>query len=277
MQPVPTDFEGLRAAIISRGSAMPKRLEQVAAYALENPDEIAFGTAASIAKAANVQPSTLVRLAHFLGFEGFSHFQSLFKEHIRFRTPSYEERLVALEKDGAINADSQLLRGFFAAARASLDKIEHSISESDFARAVEILGKADTIYLIAKRRSFPLTAHMSYAFSKLGIRHHMVCSPNGVDEEIVQMARQGDAGIAISFSPYAADSVGHARLLNSANIPLVAITDSVFSPLASLASVWLEVAEADFAGFRSLSASLVLAMSLPVAIAEFRRQVENVK
>ncbi len=64
----PKDFDALRSAILERKSSLPKRLTQVAAYALDNPDEIAFRTAASIAGAANVQPSTLVRFAQQFGF-----------------------------------------------------------------------------------------------------------------------------------------------------------------------------------------------------------------
>ena len=59
----PKDFDALRTAILERKALLPKRLTQVAAYALDNPDEIAFRTAASIAGSANVQPSTLVRFA----------------------------------------------------------------------------------------------------------------------------------------------------------------------------------------------------------------------
>ncbi len=58
----PADFESLKAQVVGNQVKLPKRLKQAAAYALENPDEIAFGTAASIAQAASVQPSTLVRL-----------------------------------------------------------------------------------------------------------------------------------------------------------------------------------------------------------------------
>ena len=71
----PQDFEALRAAILERKASLPKRLTQVAAYALDHPDEIAFGTAASIAGSAQVQPSTLVRFAQHFGFEGFSSLQ----------------------------------------------------------------------------------------------------------------------------------------------------------------------------------------------------------
>ncbi|TIS12946.1 MAG: RpiR family transcriptional regulator, partial [Mesorhizobium sp.] len=44
---VPRDFETLRTTILERRTSLPKRIAQIAAYALDNPDDIAFGTAAS--------------------------------------------------------------------------------------------------------------------------------------------------------------------------------------------------------------------------------------
>jgi len=274
---VPRDFESLRSIIIERKATMPKRLAQVAAFALANPDEIAFGTTASIAAASDVQPSTLVRLAHHLGYEGFSDLQSIFRERLRDRTLTYEERLVTLEQASGEDEDANLLSGFISAASQSVNRLAATVQTDTFAKAVDILAAAETIYLIAKRRSYPLTAHMTYAFSKLNIRHQIVASPNGVDPEMVQFATQNDAAIAASFSPYAADSLSQTEALADRGVPVVAITDSAFSPLAAHATCWFEVAEADFAGFRSLSASMALTMALPVAIAERRRKRTHAK
>ncbi|ANK90898.1 MULTISPECIES: MurR/RpiR family transcriptional regulator [Rhizobium] len=274
---VPRDFESLRSTIIERKANMPKRLAQVAAFALGNPDEIAFGTTASIAAASEVQPSTLVRLAHHLGYDGFSDLQSIFRERLRDRTLSYEERLVTLEQTSGDDEDANLLSGFIAAANQSVNRLAATVQSETFTKAVDILAAAETIYLIAKRRSYPLTAHMSYAFSKLNIRHQIVASPNGVDLEMVQFASPRDAAIAASFSPYAADSLSQSQELADRGVPVIAITDSAFSPLAACATHWFEVAEADFAGFRSLSASMALTMALPVAIAERRRKHQHHK
>jgi DNA-binding MurR/RpiR family transcriptional regulator len=269
----PRDFEHLRTLMIERKAEMPKRLAQVAAYSLSNPDEIAFGTAASIASAAEVQPSTLVRLAHYLGYQGFSDLQSIFRARLKEKTLSYEERLNSLEGDGKHIAEAELIGGFMNAASQSIARLASSLDPAQLARATEILAEADTIYLIARRRSFPLIAHMSYALGKLGIRHVMVASPNGVEAEMVDLAGERDAAFAVSFSPYASDTVAQAESFAKRGLPVVAITDSIFSPLAVFSSCWFEIVEADFAGFRSLSASMALAMALPVAIAERRRQM----
>lgn len=269
----PRDFETLRAAMIERKAEMPKRLAQVAAYSLANPDEIAFGTAASIATAAEVQPSTLVRLAHHLGYEGFSDLQSIFRDRLKEKTLSYEERLNILEREHNHIQEAELLSGFLNAAAQSIGRLAASIDPAQFAQAIDILANAETIYLIAKRRSYPLTAHMAYALGKLGVRYMMVASPNGVEAEMAQFASERDAAIAVSFSPYAADSIANAEGFAKRGVPVVAITDSVFSPLAVFAKCWFEVVESDFSGFRSLSASMALAMAMPVAIAEKRRKL----
>ena len=71
----PRDFESLKAMRLGNHDSLPPRLVQLAAFALENPDEIALGTAASIAAQAAVQPSTLIRFAKRLGYSGFSDLQ----------------------------------------------------------------------------------------------------------------------------------------------------------------------------------------------------------
>jgi DNA-binding MurR/RpiR family transcriptional regulator len=269
----PQDFESLRAAILERRRELPKRLVQVAAYALDNPDEIAFGTAASIAESAEVQPSTLVRFAQQFGFEGFSGLQQIFRARLKERTSSYEERLRTLEQNGAALSESaSIFNGFVAAAHRSLDALAGSVNPEAFEKAVEILAKAETIYLIAKRRSYPISSYMAYAFGKLKVKSVLVGTSAGIDDDLLSFAGPRDAAFAASFSPYASESAGQARALALRGVPVVSLTDSAFSPLAECSKVWFEVAEADHAGFRSLSASMAFAMALTVSIAEKRRR-----
>ena len=274
IRPVPPeDFETLRAVILERKGELPKRLTQVAAYALDHPDEIAFGTAASIASSAQVQPSTLVRFAQHFGFDGFSGLQLLFRARLRGRTSSYEERLKTLEQDGAALAESTtIFNGFVSAAHRSVDVLAAAVDPDALERAVSLLAKADTIYLIAKRRSYPITSYMAYAFGKLRVKCHLVGTSAGIDDDILAMATPRDAAFAISFAPYASESAAQARALAQRHIPVVSLTDSAFSPLAECSREWFEVVEADHAGFRSLSASMAFAMALTVSIAEHRRR-----
>ena len=271
---LPRDFDALRSLILERRELLPKRLAQIAAYALGNPDEIAFGTAASIAQTAGVQPSTLIRFAQHLGFDGFTSLQSVFRERLRERQISYEERLVALQGDThGLSKNSVILNGFLAAASQSVETISRQVEDNVLDGAVDILAGAETIYLLARRRSYPITAYMAYAFGKLKIRNQLIESTAGIDPEILSFAGPADAAIAISFSPYASATIEHAAALAARNVPVIAITDSAFSPLAQSAKLWFEAAEGDFSGFRSLSGTMALAMALTVSVAERRRSL----
>jgi DNA-binding MurR/RpiR family transcriptional regulator len=271
-KPTPRDFETLRATILDRRQDLPKRIAQAAAHALDNPDDIAFGTAASIAASAGVQPSTLIRFAQLLGFDGFTAMQAVFRERLRERTSSYDERLQALRAKAETGAGSRaVLDGFVAAATTSLQDLSRSIDEAGLEKAVALLAKAETIHVLARRRSYPVASYIAYALGKLGVRTQLIESAAGLEAEMIGFAGARDAAVAVSFSPYAPATIEQAGALARQGVPVVAITDSSFSPLAESATVWFEVAEADFAGFRSLSASMALAMALCIGVAEKRR------
>ena len=269
----PKDFDELRAAILSRRATLPRRLTQVAGYALDNPDEMAFGTAAGIAGAAEVQPSTLVRFAQHFGFDGFSSLQKVFRNRLRERTSTYEERLRLIDRSAAQATGSfGILDGFVDAGHRSLDGLRQGVDPQTFERAVNMLAGARTIYLIARRRSYPIAAYMAYAFGKLRVQCVTVGTAAGIDDDLLALTGPEDVAFVTSFASYAAESVAQAKAMAERGVPVVTLTDSALSPLAEYSAVWFEVAEADHAGFRSLSASMALAMALTVAVAEKRRQ-----
>ncbi|WP_182086677.1 MurR/RpiR family transcriptional regulator [Aureimonas sp. ME7] len=268
----PETFAELRERLANGDIRLPKRLKQVAAFALAQPDEIALGTVAKIAEDAGVQPSTLVRFGQALGFAGFTDLQAVFRERLRNHVSNYDERMLSLRARGHDAAKTAgFLDGLCEAASRSISAVHERTDLSVLDRAATILAGAETIYLLGQRRSFPVSSYLSYAFGTLGIRNTLIGSPLGTDTETMSFATTEDAVLAVSFTPYAASTIAHAQTAGEAGIPLVAFTDSPFSPLCAHASAWFEIVEADFQGFRSLSASLALAMTLVVAVAD-RRQ-----
>ena len=269
----PRDFAALKALIAERAQALPKRLAQIASFALENPDEIAFGTVSSIAEQAQVQPSTLVRFSQALGYQGFSDMQEIFRSRLRDRILNYDERLQQLREHAPETSKPNVIfHGFCEASARSIAALQEKLDPADLDRAVDQLARAATIYLIGLRRSFPIASYMAYALGKLGVRAILVDAVGGLAAEQITFATAQDAVLAISFTPYASETVSLARAAAEKGVPVVSITDSPFSPLAQTAGLWIEISEANFEGFRSMAATLTLAMTLTVAIAERREQ-----
>jgi DNA-binding MurR/RpiR family transcriptional regulator len=267
----PGDYEALKALLVARRETMPRRLAQVATFALDQPDEIAFGTVASVAALSGVQPSTLVRFAQALGYAGFSDLQEVFRAQMRARWPDYRDRLAQLR--GGLGEDHPtraLLSGFAASGALSLERLATEVAARDVERAAALMAAADCLHILGLRRAFPVASYLAYALGKLGFRHMLVDNVAGLAPEQLAGARDGDALIAISFTPYTPATVELTMRAAGQGLPVIAITDSPFSPLAPHAAVSFEVVEADFAGFRSLAASMSLAMTLAVAAGGLR-------
>lgn len=266
----PRSFDALKELLVQRRDGLPKRLTQVAVYAVAHPDEVAFGTAASIAEAAEVQPSTLVRFAKTLGYDGFSDLQEVFRHRLRARWPDYGERLASLRGRDAEDGAAGLLKRFSESSVLSLMQLGETVRGEDLDRAVALLAGADVIHLLGLRRAFPVSAYLAYALASVGLRGALVDHVGGLGGEQLAGARPGDALVAISFTPYTPATVDFANAAAARGVSVIAITDSPFSPLAPAALVRLEVAEADAGGFRSLAATFCLAMTLAVGAANAR-------
>ncbi len=272
----PQDFSKLRDLIIAVRDKMPKRLAQVAAYTIEFPDDIAFGTVGRISEQARVQPSTMVRFAQALGYSGFSELQAVFQQRLRDRPNNYDARLQAVDAHaGGTSPAMALVNGFSEAALRSVERLRQRIELETLEEASQVLARAETIYLIGQRRAYPVTSYLSYVFGATGVRTVLVGSPNGVDREILSFAGPRDAAFAVSFTPYAPATIEYARQAENQNTPLIAISDSPFSPLVYNTKLWFEVVESDFEGFRTLAATMTLAAALAVAVAEHRRARQN--
>jgi len=271
----PRNLNELRSLIAQRRVKLPKRLLQAGEFALAHPQEIALNTAAEIATKAHVQPSTLVRFAQALGYSGFSDLQAIFRSHAKERWPEYNERLQALRETPGERSVGALLAGFARASTASIARVEASLSAALLEQAVDVLSRAQTIHLIGARRAFPVVTYLAYAFGKLGIVARLIDQAGGLAQEHVSLVRPNDAVLAVSFTPYTPTTIELTAKAVQQGVPVVAITDTPFSPLVPGASVWLEVAEADHVAFRSLAGTMALAMTLAVAIAESRQPPEE--
>jgi DNA-binding MurR/RpiR family transcriptional regulator len=261
--PAPESLEALFRLLAERSDALPKRLRQCADYIAHNPDRVAVSTVAELAAAADVQPSAVMRFCQDLGFSGFSQMQRLFREEYSRKWPDYSTRLQNLRATGESRPDV-LLAEFVEAGRTSLEKLMSTVDPDGLDRAVALLAKAPLIHLVGYRRSFPVASYIAYALEKMTI-------PCVLHSAVGQLAtghavRPGDAVLAITFAPYSAETMAFVEQVRERDHPVVAITDSLSSPLQRLNVLPLLVSEVDVGAFRALSATFALAIALAVAV-----------
>jgi len=259
----PANIEELLDRVHQVSGNLPKRLKQCADYLVTNPDRVAVSTVAEMADGAGVQPSAFMRFCQVLGFSGYSQMQRLFRETYTQSWPDYSTRLQKLRATGA-GSPSALLAEFIEAGRLSLENLAKTIDPRTLDSAIKTLSEANMVHIVGMRRAFSVASYLAYAFEKMNVPTMLHDSVGKLDSR--HAIRRGDAVIAITFAPYTHETVELAEAGRRAGAHVVAITDSPASPLRPVTPLLLTVQEADFGDFRSLSATLSLAVALVVAV-----------
>lgn len=265
-------LEALRGDIVHRYEDLSPRLQQVAQYVLENPNDMALQTLAVIAERCKVQPSTIVRFAKTFGYEGASDMQALFRDEMLTQapSPSYAERIRQFSRRagaaGAL-APQDVMTEFADSNILALEHLKSSVRKADLERAVEMIRSANAVYIVGLRRSFPVAAYLAYALRHVDKRAHLLDGVAGMLAEQSTMLTPKDLLIAISFHPYAPETVDIVAATRLQKTRIIAITDSRLSPIASQADIAFEIKDAEVRQFRSLTASLCLAQTLVISYA----------
>jgi DNA-binding MurR/RpiR family transcriptional regulator len=264
----PGSYEELRAVLSSGTARLPKKLRQVAIHLWQHPTAVALGTVTSVAGEAGVQPSTLVRFAQAFGYTGFSDLQDVFKAHLADGGLKRRDRW-----EGASSSEAaRLVDGFIGSATMALAHVRDRLDLTQFEIMGETLAAADLIYIIGSKRAFSLVNYASLALANLGVRNLALDNVGSTAFELLRCAATSDAVLAVSFTPYNSITPELAASAAQRGVPVVSLTDSAFSPLVAVSKAYVEVIEESFSGFKSLSATLAVAMALVLRVEQRRSE-----
>ena len=263
----PASVDEFRARLADILDDLPRRLRQCADYIAANTDRIAVSTVAELAAGADVPPSAVMRFCQILGFSGFSEMQRLFREAYSPGWPDYSTRLKNL-KEGGAGSPTALLAEFIEAGRQSLEALAKSADEVALQQAVGVLAGADTVHVVGLRRAFPVASYLAYVFEKMSVPAMLHDGVGKLDHRFA--LRPNDAVLAITFAPYSEETLTLAQDAKARGLPVVALTDRMTSPLVRFSDAILTVPEVDFGAFRSLSATIAMAIALAVAVGSAR-------
>ena len=268
----PSTAEELRQVILERYDGFSKRLKQIAQYVLDHPNDLALETLAVIAERSGAQQSAIVRFAKAVGFTGASPMQRVLRDSLlaNHATLGYSERVrrfssTVADKEEADSGD--LLAEFTEGDILALQNLRATIKRSEMSRAVKLMAQAQTLYVVGMRRSFPVASYLAYSCLRVGKRTVLVDGVGGLAAQQLQGVTGKDVLIAISYNPYAEETVTAAQTAVAAGAKVLAISDSAVSPIAKVATQVLQVRESEVRSFRSLTTSICLAEALVIGFA----------
>lgn len=259
MQRISEEYEGLS-----------KQLKVIAKYIEEHRTTLVLERITDIARACEVQPSAIVRFAQRFGFSGFSDMQALFRDSfapVQGNVNSYQKRIrTVIASQNTPLSNTELTQSFLSACQQGLEELSQSLDPAAIDAAVELLYKAENIYVVGVRRMFPIASYVSYALQHTQKRVHLISGLGGMYHDQVRSIRENDLMIAISFQPYGRETRYCARVASQNKARLLVISDSKMSPLARNASTVLTVKEGTAFAFRSMSSTISLCQALFIAL-----------
>lgn len=268
----PTQKDHFQEEIRKQYDGLSKRLKQVAKYVLDNSDSVVFDTVSTIAERAGVPPSTLIRFANAFGFNGFNEIKQLYRQYMMESTSRYRDRIQLFRQieSNDNNSNSELnnvLDVFVQGNMQALQQLTSQVSIEQLERTVEILNSAKRIFIVGLKRSFSIANYLNYALHHLDYDVFLIDGSGGMFDEQLGRIRKDDAVIAISFSPYANETLNVVKVTAKSGVKHIAITDSQLSPLLAFSDVSFIIKEAQVSGFRSQCATMTLAQAISVSLA----------
>lgn len=254
--------------IRERGDRLTPAERRIAAVVLAKPQVIGFGTVADLAEASGAGAATVVRLANKLGYDGYVGLQDAVQRDLSGQLRPAAER-IREQRDGAglddVRVHAEVERTNVA---ATLDQIDTASTRvvierlSDERHPVLVLSGAAS-------RGVALQFVIDLGQLRPGVS---MLEGNTVDvTRTLALASDPPTIVAIDIRRYDRWVVDTLRLASDGGAWIVAVTDSVLSPLASLADHSFVVSADSPGPFDSHVGTLALLDVLVVAVAALDR------
>lgn len=249
--------------ISEKFDTMSKSHKAVAGYILEHYDQAVFMTAAKLGETLGISESTVVRFASGIGCSGYPEFQKALEECVKSKLNNMQK----IDAKYGRSSQSEVLASVITADIEKLQDTIQNLDPSAFETAVSAILEADTIYIMGLRSNEPLAAFLHFYLNM--IRNRVVLlNTTSVSETFEQMIRIGekDCFIGISFPRYSMRTLKAMEFANDRNAKVIAITDSIHSPMNLYSSCNL-LARSDMVSIvDSLVAPLSVINALVVAL-----------
>lgn len=210
---------------------MTPEVRKAAAYVLENPNAVGVSSVRQIAKAADVKPNTLVRMARTAGFDGFEHFRRPFRDDIRAGRDNFPDRARWLQSISAGGKLSGLYADMAAAAMANIERLYSGADAESLKAAGDDIIRARATYVLGVGVNNALARNFAYlAGMALGTVNAIPRDGSLPIDGLVQAGRD-DVLMAMTFKPYRVEVVDAVQAAHEQGVTVIGISDSPASPI----------------------------------------------
>jgi DNA-binding MurR/RpiR family transcriptional regulator len=225
--------------------------KRLARFILDNSYFTSFASASQLGEKVGTSAATVVRFAQALGFEGYSELQTTLRAELPnlMTTAARMQKRMSEQKSPASNPQQ-----VFYTDIKNIERTASSLSEESLNAACDAIQKARRILVIGAGLSSAPVAFLVHSLKVIGF-DALGIQGEGL-QAAVEMARisSDDLLIAIDLWRYVRMTVNAVSQAKEIGAPVVAITDSIVSPLAKMANIAFEISAEGVAHSLSVTA-----------------------
>lgn len=257
----------LTKQILATFDEMPGQLQSAARYVLDRPSEVALLSMREQARQAGVPPATMTRLAKRLGLDGYDTVRGLYADAVRKTTAGFARKADVQVAKQKARGDTALAADMLATVNRQVAMLADPTRLERIVAAAHRLADAERIFCLGLRACYPIAWHLNYVMSMLGGRAVLLDAPGSVGNDAIRGAGRSDCLLAVSIEPYTRATIETAAYAAGQKMPIVAMTDSPLSPLASLADELVLIPTDSPSFFHALTPAFLVTEILAALIA----------
>jgi DNA-binding MurR/RpiR family transcriptional regulator len=230
------------------------------------PQTIAFGTVAQVAKRAGTSGPSVVRLAVKLGYQGFVELQADVQEELAHQLGPARDRIRE-------HPPTDVLERALVAEADNVTRTLRGVQHDVFERVVGMLADLDRdVWVLPGEWTSPVGQSLAGQLTSLRSGVTLLAgSVMAISRQLAGLA-EGDTLVALDIRRYERSVVGMLDWARQRGAATVAVTDSPLSPLMRGATERFYVTAQGVGPFDSMTGILALANALAAGVASRLRQ-----
>ncbi len=224
---------------MTRLDGLSPKLRIAAEFVMAHPDEVATRALRQVAKAANLTPPTLSRLARALDCETYEELREICRGELKRRNRVLADKAQALLQLSSEDGRADKSGVFLIQARSAMENVQElmeSVELDKLRAAADALAGAGKVVLFGTASGLALVNYFC-CMAGMAFDNWRVAGADGAlwATEMAKLG-PGDVAFVVSTRPYGDRPVRAAEMARDAGAAVIAITDSLQSPYVGIAS-----------------------------------------
>jgi len=208
-------------------------------FVLEKEELIKDYTINMIAEETYTSPSTLIRVAKKLGFNGWHELKESYLKELKYLMSHFvdlDANYPFSKNDSIMKIANKIRQLHTESCQDTLELLMHD----DLQKAIRLIDKCQNLHIFAIGNLCYAGEEFAYKMNRINKRTYTPTTQSTLFHDAAMLTKK-DCAICISYSGETADMIETVRYLKQNNVPIIAITSLGDNSLSNVADVVLRI------------------------------------